>query len=131
MHSFEIENQTLRQQLQSLMDEARVNEKKWRRLDQLEKQLISTHTLPELIQVILSDYKTASETDAVTLVLSDPDCEIRHILETEKPGGAEFPGLVLLEIHNSEKSVPYLGAFDREVDRAIFTPWPAECDKMY
>lgn len=130
MHSFEIENQTLRQQLQSLMDEARVNEKKWRRLDQLEKQLISTHTLPELIQVILSDYKAASETDAVTLVLSDPDCEIRHILETEKPGGAEFPGLVLLEIHDSEKFVPYLGAFDREVDRAIFTPWPAECQSM-
>lgn len=40
----------LRKQLQSLMDEARLNEKKWRRLDQFEKQLIGTRTLPELIR---------------------------------------------------------------------------------
>lgn len=130
MNSIEIENQVLRRQLQSLMDEARVNEKKWRRLDQLEKQLISTHTLPELIQVILSDYKAASETDAVTLVLADPDCEIRHILEIEKPDGAELPGLVLLEKLDSEKFVPYLGTCDPEVHRAIFNPLPAECQSM-
>jgi two-component system cell cycle response regulator len=130
MNLIEIENQTLRRQLQSLMDEARVNEKKWRRLDQLEKQLISTHTLPDLIQAILSDYKAASETDAVTLVLSDPDCEIRHILEIDKPGGAELPGLVLLEKLDSGKFPPYLGTFDPEVHRAIFNPQPAECKSM-
>ena len=130
MNSIEIENQALRRQLQLLMDEARVNEKKWRRLDQLEKQLISTHTLSDLIQVILSDYKAASETDAVTLVLSDPDCEIRHILEIEKPGGAELPGLVLMDRLDSEEFSPYLGSFDPAIDRAIFNPWPAECRSM-
>lgn len=130
MNSIEIENQALRRQLQSLMDEARVNEKKWRRLDQLEKQMISTHTLPDLIQVILSDYKAASETDAVTLVLADPDCEIRHILETAKPGDAELAGLVLLEKLDSGKFAPYLGTFDPEVHRAIFNPGPAECQSM-
>ncbi len=130
MNPIEIENQMLRRQLQSLMDEARVNEKKLRRLDQLEKQLISTRTLPDLIRVILNDYKTASETDAVTLVLSDPDCEIRRILEIAKTGDTEFPGLVLLESLNSEEIAPYLGTFDPDLDRAIFNPSPAECQSM-
>lgn len=130
MNPIEIENQMLRRQLQSLMDEARLNEKKLRRLDQLEKQLISTRTLPDLIQVILDDYKTASETDAVTLVLSDPDCEIRHILEIDKIGSTELPGLVLLESLKSEELEPYLGTFDPDLDRAIFNPPPSECQSM-
>ena len=51
--NLQIENQLLRRKFQSLLDEARLNEKKWRRLDQLEKQLIATCSLLELIQVIL------------------------------------------------------------------------------
>lgn len=126
------EIQLLRRQLQSLMDEARLNEKKWRRLDQFEKHLIATHTLPELIGVILEDYKTACETDAVTLVLCDPEREIRHILERAQQGSAEVPGLVLLEkldAHDT-KPTPYLGPFDAEMERAIFDPWPAGCRSM-
>lgn len=126
------ELQRLRRQLQSLMDEARLNEKKWRRLDQFEKQLISTSTLPELIQVILEDYKTACETDAITLVLCDPEYEIRRILERSKQGSAEVTGLVLLEklyADNTQPS-PYLGPFDAELQRAIFDPWPTGCRSM-
>lgn len=126
------ENQLLRKQLQSLMDEARINEKKWRRLDQFEKKLISTRTLPELIRVILEDYKTACETDAVTLALCDPDDEIRRILERAKKGSAEMPGLVLLEkIYTGDPEPhPYLGDFDDQLERAIFDPWPNDCQSM-
>lgn len=127
----QIELQLLRGQLQALMDEARLNEKKWRRLDQFEKQLIATSTLPELIQVILENYKTACETDAVTLVLCDPAQEIRHILERSKQG-AEVPGLVLLEklhVQDTQPS-PHLGPFDAEIERAIFDPWPTGCQSM-
>ena len=127
----QIELQLLRGQLQALMDEARLNEKKWRRLDQFEKQLIATSTLPELIRVILENYKTACETDTVTLVLCDPDQEIRHILERSKQG-AEVPGLVLLEklhVQDTQPS-PHLGPFDAEIERAIFDPWPTGCQSM-
>ncbi|OIR17468.1 response regulator PleD [mine drainage metagenome] len=122
----------LRKQLQSLMDEARLNEKKWRRLDQFEKQLIGTRALPELIQVILDDYRTACETDAITLVLCDPEHEIRRILERSQQGSAEMPGLVLLEKLDADdaRQYPYLGPFDAELPRAIFDPWPADCRSM-
>lgn len=130
MSSLEVENQRMRRQLQVLMDEARVNEKKWRRLDELEKQLIATPTLPDLIRVILNDYKTASETDVVTLVLADPEHEIRRILEQETSEGSELPGLVLLEALHSDELTPHIGEFDTEHHRAIFDPWPADCHSM-
>ncbi|MDO8926472.1 MAG: DUF484 family protein [Sideroxyarcus sp.] len=126
------ELQQLRDQLQSLMDAARLNEKKWRRLDQFEKQLIATRTLPDLIRLVLEDYKTACETDVVTLVLCDPEYEIRRILERAQPDCAEIPGLVLLEKlppHDAEPA-PYLGPFDAEMGRAIFDPWPVACRSM-
>lgn len=126
------EVQLLRDQLQSLMDAARLNEKKWRRLDQFEKQLISTRTLPKLVQLILENYKAACETDVVTLVLCDPEYEIRRILERSQPVSDEIPGLVLLEklpAHDAEPA-PYLGPFDAEMERAIFDPWPEGCHSM-
>ena len=126
----EAENRILRRQLQSLMDEARVNEKKWRRFEQLEKQLISTRTFTELIQIILNDYRSTSETDNVTLVLADPDFEIRRILEREKSGTPEVPGLVLLDELRVDDSALYLGSFNIDHQRAIFDPWPSDCKSM-
>ncbi len=126
------ELQHLRDQLQSLMSAARLNEKKWRRLDQFEKQLIATRTLPELIQLMLENYKTAYETDVVTLVLWDPEYEIRRILDRSQSVCDEVPGLVLLEKlpeHDAEPA-PYLGPFDAEIERAIFDPWPDGCLSM-
>lgn len=130
MNNLEIENQLLRRQLQSLVDEARLNEKKWRRLDLLEKKLIATRGLPELIQTILEDYRSESETDAVTLVLSDPDHEVRHILEREMRGDGQIQGLVLLERLSDMGQSPHLGTFDTEHRHAIFDPWPVECLSM-
>lgn len=127
-NNLQAENQLLRRKLQSLLDEARLNEKKWRRLDQLEKQLIATCTLLELIQVILQDFKTAY--DAVTLVLSDPEFEITRFLEKEKPGGSKVQNLVLVEKLYAGNAQPYLGVFDIEQQRAIFDPYPVECQSM-
>lgn len=120
----------MRHQLQTLLDEARLNEKKLRRLDQLERRLISTRSLSELIQILLQEYKAACELDAVTLVLADPEYEISRLLESEKRGGAETPGLVLLERLYVDEMKAYLGAFDDERPDAIFDPWPSECLSM-
>ena len=128
--SLQTENRRLRQQLQTLLDEARLNEKKLLRLGQLEKRLIATRSLPELFQAILQDYKSTCDIDAVTLVLADPEYEITRILEGEKRETVETPGLVLLEKLATDNMHPYLGAFDMELQVAIFDPWPAGCQSM-
>lgn len=128
--SLQDENQLLRRQLQSLLDGARVNENKWHRLNQFEKQLISTRTLPELIQVMLQGYKSAYEINVVTLVLSDSEYEITRTLEREQRGSSVVPGLVILEKLNANNTVPHLGPFDPEQNNSIFDPWPSGCQSM-
>jgi diguanylate cyclase (GGDEF)-like protein len=124
------ENQLLRSQLQTLLDEARLNEKKLQRLSQLEKRLIATTSLAELIHAILQDYKSSFDIDIVTLVLADPEYEITRILEKENAGGTRMPGLVLLEKLYADNLRPYLGAFDSELNGAIFDPWPSGSQSM-
>ncbi|MDZ4201653.1 MAG: sensor domain-containing diguanylate cyclase [Gallionella sp.] len=124
------ENERLRHQLQTLLDEARLNEKKLHRLDQLERRLIAARSLPELILLIVQDYKYACDTDAVTLVLTDPEYEITRILEDGNRGGAETSGLVLLEKLPFDNDRPCLGVFDEELPGAIFDPWPSGCRSM-
>ncbi|MDD4911591.1 MAG: sensor domain-containing diguanylate cyclase [Sideroxydans sp.] len=128
MDSLEIENQLLRRQLQSLLDEARLNEKKWQHVDQLEKKLIATRALPELLQILLEDYR--SDTESVTLALLDLNCEIKHILERESHNDTEIPGLVLLDRMNTDDLVPHLGIFNTDHPRAIFDPWPTNSESM-
>lgn len=130
MKSVEAENQILRQQLQSLMAEARVNEEKWRRFERLEKQLIASRTLTDLFQVILNGYRSISKTENITLVLADPDFEIRRIVGRENSGLSEVPGLVLLDKLRTDDPSLYLGPFHMDHQLAIFDPWPAECRSM-
>jgi diguanylate cyclase (GGDEF)-like protein len=128
--NIEAENRQLRQQLRLLLEEARINEGKWQRLDRLEKSLIATHTLPKLIRALLEDYKNSYDTDAVTLVLSDPEYEITRTLERAEPNSSKMPGLVLLEKLYATPRRPHLGAFNPEVESAIFDPWPEGCRSM-
>lgn len=101
-----------------------------RRLDQFERRLISTRSLSELFQILLQEYKSAYDLDAVTLVLADPEYEIARFLESEKKNGSDMPGLVLQEKLYTHKTQPRLGVFDSERTGAIFVPWPAKCQSM-
>ena len=90
------ENYTLRQQLENLLVEARRNEEKMRRFDQLERQLIGAGSLTELVRLLLTEYKLAFNVEYVTLTLIDPELESTRILENELAGDAIFTQLTLL-----------------------------------
>ena len=117
------ENFSLRQQLESLLHEARCNEDKMRRFDQLERQLIGAGSLAELVGMLLSEYKSAFGVEHVTLALVDAEYEVARILEAE--GGAA-PGLTLLgsgealEKLYGENRNPRLGRFDASVHGELF-----------
>ena len=87
------ENRRLRQQLDSLLGEARLNQEKLRRFDQLERQLLAAPTLAALIDTLLSEYKLLFQLDAVTLALVDPAHEVRALLGES----ATAEGLLLLQ----------------------------------
>lgn len=91
------ENQRLRQQLDTLLNEARLNQEKLRRFDMLEQKLIATQSLCELFRVLLHDYRQTFDLDAVTLALVDPQYEVAHILDQHNASAEQRAGLVLLD----------------------------------
>ena len=111
----EAENSSLRRRLETLLHEARQNEDKMRRFDQLERLLIAAGSLLELVRLLLTEYKLAFGLEFVTLALLDRDHEARRILDGGL--GAACSGLTLLsspaplEVLYRESRQPFVGAF--------------------
>lgn len=124
------ENYFLRQQLEALLHEARQNENKMRRFDQLQRQLIGAGSLPELIHLLLSEYKLAFGVEFVTLALVDREYEVTRILEGGLGNNAARSGLTLLQSSATLEALyggkrdPYLGAFNMPHHQALFNAPP-------
>ncbi|HEX5394196.1 MAG TPA: DUF484 family protein [Rhodocyclaceae bacterium] len=124
------ENLTLRSQLESLLSEARQNEQKMRRFDRIEQRLIASSSLAELIQLLLGDFKTSFELDAVTLMLVDPEYEVARLLELAPSNKDDFRGLILADRPNLlnvvfvDRAVPLLGPLKAALKDTLFEPFP-------
>jgi diguanylate cyclase (GGDEF)-like protein len=87
------ENRRLREQLDALIAEARLNQDKLRRFDQLERKVIGAPSLAALVQTLLVDYPALFELEAVTLALVDPEYEAARVFGE---GGVARPSQLLL-----------------------------------
>lgn len=127
MHShLQSENLSLNRQLESLLHEARQNEDKMRRFDQLQRQLIGADSLSELIRLLLSEYKLAFGVEFVTLALVDREYEVTRLLESGPGADTDCSGLALLrsadtldELYGGKRGT-FLGTFDASAHQAIF-----------
>jgi diguanylate cyclase (GGDEF)-like protein len=81
--ALERQNEALRQQLDTLLREARSNEDKQKRFDALEHRLIGARSLVELVRLLLVDYKAEFGIDFINLCLVDSDLEATRILDVE------------------------------------------------
>ena len=122
------ENSSLRRQLETLLHEARQNEEKMRRFDQLERLLIGAGSLLELVRLLLTEYKLAFGLDVVTLALLDREHEATRILEGGL--GEACNGLTLmpspapLEAIYRESRQPFVGAFSAVDHQPLFAAAP-------
>jgi len=120
------EHQELRHKLQMFMDQARENEQKMRRFHEQELSLISSRTLPDLIQSILYNYRRSFSLDAVTLMIYDPEYEIRRILEEEGVRMGDHPSLLFvtqrekLDSLFGEKLEPQLCTYQKDAHQFLF-----------
>ncbi len=127
--ALQTENYSLRQQLESLLSEARLNEDKMKRFDQLERQLIGAHSLVELIHLLLTDYRQAFGIEFISLVLVDREYEAARAIEASAnpdQAGRSFPGLILvhsptlLEEIYQQRRLPLLSHFDPHAHVNLF-----------
>ena len=75
------ENSKLRRQLKAYISQAQQNEQKLFRFQEQELQFISANGLAELLNTLLYDFRRRFGHDAITLLLIDPEFEIRRIVE--------------------------------------------------
>jgi two-component system cell cycle response regulator len=125
-NSLQSENFSLRQQMETLLFEARCNEDKMRRFDLLERRLIGAGSLLELVRLLLAEYKIAFAVEFVTLALVDRDYEATRILESGFAGEVGYGGLTLLPspatlaMLYGDQRHPWLGAFDAAQHQDLF-----------
>ncbi len=88
------ENKMLRQRLEDYLAQAHKNESKLRRFQAHELRIIGLNSLFELIQDILYPNPAVFTWDVVTLLLLDPEYEVRRILEEEGVDLRDHAGLL-------------------------------------
>lgn len=87
----------LRAQLVQLTEEAAVNERLFRKNRERELEILNAASLPQLFDTICRGLVESYRLDAVTLVLCDPQHEIRHLLLSDRMRLEDFPGVIFVD----------------------------------
>ncbi len=125
-HDLYDENRALRLQLKKFLSEARKNEEKMRRFDAMERKLIGTRSLFELIDAVIGDYREVFSLDKVTLALVDPDYELLHLLDGGGHTIEQLPDLIFLSDHQpldalfDGSDTPVLAAYQDALHEVLF-----------
>jgi len=125
------ENRQLQRQIRALLANVRQNEDKLKRFQELELRLIACSELYELLQIVIYEYRATSNLDHVSIVLYDPEYELRRMLEDEGVRISEHPDIIFTENISEIDSFygfslnPYLGQCD-ELKHRRFFPRPLQ-----
>jgi diguanylate cyclase (GGDEF)-like protein len=125
----ESENRALRERLAALTDEVGRNDTLLRKSQARELELLRAGSLPQLFERLIAGLRSSYQLDGVTLVLNDPQHEIRHLLsgdgrEREPMSGVLFAdalSTVAPQLASLER--PWLGPY-RRADHELLLPAP-------
>lgn len=78
--NIDTENRLLRQKLSELTEEARLSEETFRRCHEREISLLDAENLAQLLHLLTNGLQQSFRLPAISLVLPDPDHELRHLL---------------------------------------------------
>ncbi len=87
----------LRARIAALMDEAAANERLLKRSQERELELLKAETIAQLFDAICNGLKTSYALESVTLLLLDPQHEIRHLLIAEHVDTASIPNVLFAD----------------------------------
>jgi two-component system cell cycle response regulator len=93
----EIENRELRARIAALVEEASANERLLKRSQERELDLLKAENLPQLLDAICGGLMASYSLEAMTLLLWDPQHEIRHLLIADHRTVEDFPKVVFAD----------------------------------
>jgi diguanylate cyclase (GGDEF)-like protein len=123
----EAEIRWLRRQLQALRRQVRENQSLLERNQSRELELLGAESLPELLHRLVGGLEASYELDRVTLLVADPQHELRHLLMDSGHRVDEFPDVVFVDaVHGAAPQIagqrrPWLGPY-RPADHQLVFP---------
>lgn len=93
----ENENRELRARIAALSEEASANERLLKRSQERELELLKAESLPQLLDAICNGLMASYSLEAMTLLLWDPQHEIRHLLIADHRTAEDFPKVVFAD----------------------------------
>jgi two-component system, cell cycle response regulator len=94
---FESEIRELRSRIATLVDEAANNERLLKRSQERELELLKAESLAQIFDAICAGLKESYGLEAVTLLLLDPQHEIRHLLIADHMKVEDFPNVLFTD----------------------------------
>ena len=122
------ENQQLSRQLRAFVSKVRQNEEKLRRFQELEISLISCTSLIDLLGTVFHSYRSTAKLDRATLLLHDPEYELRRILEEDGVDYQQHFDLIFTESRQHLESffglrpASHLGVYNPLLHKGMFHP---------
>ena len=95
----ELENEVreLRARIATLVEEAATNERLLKRSQERELELLKAENLAQLFEAICKGLLASYGLESVTLLLWDPQHEIRHLLLADHLDPADFPQVIFTD----------------------------------
>ncbi|MFI4886762.1 MAG: DUF484 family protein [Steroidobacterales bacterium] len=125
--ALEEENERLRSRLKELTEEVGRNEALFRKTQERELELLRAGSLAQLLERLIHGLRQSYQLDAVTVLLHDPQHEIRHLLAgdgflLEELEGVHFiDALITAAPQVAHLERPWLGPF-RRADHELLLP---------
>lgn len=97
VRNLEEENRELRARISQLLEEAAANEKLLKRSQERELHLLKVESFAQLFEYLCTGLQSSYGLEAVTLLLADPQHEIRHLLLADQLGADDFPQVIFTD----------------------------------
>ena len=117
----------LRRRIAGLIEEARANEAAWQRAQRREMQLLEAGTLDALLKRMTVGLRASYRVTIATLMLADPDYEVRHLLLAQGHQPREYRDVLFVDSAEAPaahawalRRRPWLGEFDERVHARFF-----------
>ena len=117
MRALEAQVRDLKVRLAKLTEEVSRNDSLLKKTQDRELELLRASSLPQLFERLIGGLRSSYQLDGVSLLLNDPQHEIRHLLSgdhLEQLAGVGFVDALITvapQLHNLER--PWLGAFTK------------------
>ncbi|MGP8033814.1 MAG: DUF484 family protein [Steroidobacteraceae bacterium] len=125
----ESENRALKARLAALTEEVSRNDSLLRKSQARELELLRAGSLPQLFERLILGLRTSYQLEGVTLILNDPQHEIRHLISGDDLAREPLVGVMFVDALTTvapqlaSLERPWLGPY-RRVDHELLLPAP-------